>query len=123
MGDGELALIKRVAEAFGEAFRIPCTGCNYCLPCPKNVNIPGAFAAYNMRCASGFMAGMQMYMVGVASFNPRVSRSPRNCVKCGRCEKQCPQHIPIMAELEAVRKRMEPFWLDAGIKIFNKLRS
>lgn len=115
-GEAEKALFGEVAAVFEDSYKIPCTGCQYCMPCPKNVNIPGCFAAYNMRCARGYVAGMTMY---IQDF---MKRSPRNCVRCGKCEKACPQHIAVMDELQNVRKKMEPAVLTAGYKLFHALQ-
>jgi predicted aldo/keto reductase-like oxidoreductase len=117
----ETAVIEQVVSVFKEAFKIPCTECNYCMPCPKNVNIPGSFSAYNIRHSSGFIAGFTQYMNGTGTFNLEKNSSGRNCVKCGLCEKQCPQNIAIMRDLETVLKNMEPFWFRPVIKLANRI--
>lgn len=99
-----------VTDAFNASYKIPCTGCNYCLPCPRNVNIPGCFSAYNMRHVMGFVAGYQQYIINSGSFSSGEASGPGRCVKCGQCEKRCPQNIPITASLEEIQKVMEPFW-------------
>ncbi len=105
----ENALFDAVVDVFNESCRVPCTGCNYCMPCPQKVNIPGCFAAYNMSYSVGMFHGIIQYATSTAAFSQR-SYSPVLCVKCGKCEKLCPQHISIMNSLEDVKKRMEPFW-------------
>ena len=116
----ESEVIARAAGIFREAYRIPCTECNYCLPCPKGVNIPGSFAAYNMSYVSGYIAGMTLYMTSTRGIDPEKSTGGRKCVKCGICSKRCPQNIDVIAALEKVLRRMEPFWLNAGIKLARK---
>jgi predicted aldo/keto reductase-like oxidoreductase len=101
---------RRVLEVFNRSYRIRCTGCNYCMPCPQNVNIPGCFAAYNTSYSMGFVQGMQQYATGTGFTSKRMN-GPGLCVKCGKCEKHCPQHIPIIRSLGIVRNRMEPLWL------------
>jgi predicted aldo/keto reductase-like oxidoreductase len=115
-GESERELFARVAEAFSESFKVPCTGCNYCMPCPKNVNIPACFAAYNTSFASGYVAGMTMYVQEYGK------RGAGQCAKCGKCEKLCPQHIKIMEGLEQARKRLEPLWLRAGMSLFRAVQ-
>lgn len=115
---GMLTLADRSVYAqavteFQKSYKVPCTGCNYCMPCPHNVNIPGCFAAYNISYAAGMMAGLQLYFTGVSSFSPHKDYSPGLCVKCGACEKRCPQHIAIPQELERAKKRLEPLPLRA----------
>jgi predicted aldo/keto reductase-like oxidoreductase len=113
----EKSVITDARKAYESIVAIPCTGCNYCMPCPQNVNIPGCFATYNLSYATSYFAGITMY------FQDVTKRSPRQCVKCGKCEKHCPQHIKIMDELENVQKRMEPFWLKPALAVFRAVQS
>jgi predicted aldo/keto reductase-like oxidoreductase len=116
VGPEETEVYRGVIEIFNRSYRIHCTGCNYCMPCPKNVNIPGCFAAYNTSYSMGFIQGMQQYVTSTALTSERMS-GPGLCVKCGQCEKHCPQHIPIIRSLRAVRGRMEPVWLRWAIPL------
>ena len=120
--DYENAAVESVKALFKEAYRVPCTGCNYCMPCPKNVNIPDIFASYNARRANGLVTGMTQYITSTGANAPEKSYTARRCVKCGQCEKRCPQHIAVMKELAAATKRMEPFWFHALIGIVNRLQ-
>ncbi|MDR3131242.1 MAG: aldo/keto reductase [Treponema sp.] len=103
----EQEIYRGVLEIFNASRKVPCTGCNYCMPCPRNVNIPGCFAAYNASFALGWIQGMRQYTTSAALAADQTGGSGQ-CVKCGKCESSCPQHIPIVKSLEAVRKRMEP---------------
>ncbi|MDR1560310.1 MAG: 4Fe-4S dicluster domain-containing protein, partial [Clostridiales bacterium] len=98
---------------------VSCTGCNYCMPCPHNVNIPGCFAAYNSSFVTGFVSGLQQYLTSIGANHSEKSYRSSNCVKCGKCEKQCPQHIGVIKSLEAVTKRMEPFWFNPALKLIS----
>jgi predicted aldo/keto reductase-like oxidoreductase len=80
------------------------------MPCPKGVNIPACFSAYNTTYMIGYGAGMQQFFTSSGLFSEK-SSSPSQCVKCGKCEKHCPQKIPIIESLSLVEKRMEPLWL------------
>jgi predicted aldo/keto reductase-like oxidoreductase len=80
------------------------------MPCPRGVNIPGCFASYNTVYSMGFVQGMQQFMTSTAVTSDRQS-GPGLCVKCGKCETHCPQHLPIIKDLEQVRKKMEPFYI------------
>ena len=53
LGPAEEAMLKDVVDAIQAGMKVGCTGCGYCMPCPKNVDIPGTFAAYNGRYAEG----------------------------------------------------------------------
>jgi predicted aldo/keto reductase-like oxidoreductase len=113
----EREVYPRVTGVFREAYKVPCTGCNYCMPCPKGVNIPGSFAAYNMRYAVGFISGFQQYVTALGMSTAGRNASPRQCVKCGACQKKCPQSIPIPERLEEVSRKMEPIWMRAALKV------
>jgi predicted aldo/keto reductase-like oxidoreductase len=119
--DSELAVIEKVRAVFEESYRTPCTGCNYCMPCPHKVNIPDCFAAYNASYANGFVTGMTQYLTSTNVLHSSSGLRASNCVKCGLCEKKCPQHIKIPTELAKVQKRLEPFWFSALLKITQKV--
>ncbi|MDR1088453.1 MAG: aldo/keto reductase [Coriobacteriales bacterium] len=116
----ELAVFDKVRAVFEESYKVPCTGCNYCMPCPKNVNIPGCFAAYNASYANDFVTGMTQYLTSTDALHSQGMRVS-NCVQCGACESKCPQHIRIPTELTEVRKRLEPFWFGAGLKLIGRV--
>jgi predicted aldo/keto reductase-like oxidoreductase len=116
LNDEEKAVYDKVRNIFAASYKIPCTGCNYCMPCPQGVNIPGCFAAYNTRSVMGFMAGMQQYMTSVHVTSDKTGR-PGQCIRCGTCESHCPQKLPIINHLIEVRKKMEAWPIGAGIGI------
>ena len=103
-------------EIFRESYKVPCTGCGYCLPCPQNINIPGCFAAYNASYSMGRIVGLTQYITGTAA-NRDAGRTAGNCAACGACEKHCPQNIEIRKSLKDVAKRMEPFYFNAVMSI------
>jgi predicted aldo/keto reductase-like oxidoreductase len=120
LGAADFAVYRQALEVVNRSCKIRCTGCNYCMPCPQGVNIPGCFAAYNTSYSIGYAAGMQQFMTSTA-FTSERSGSPSRCVKCGKCESHCPQKLPIIQNLGLVRKRMEPFWFalaGAGARAF-----
>ena len=121
LADSELAVFRKVKAVFEESYKVPCTGCNYCMPCPKNVNIPGCFAAYNASYANGFVTGMTQYLTSTDALHSSGGMRVTNCVKCGACVKKCPQHINIPLELGNVKKRLEPFWFGAALKIAGQM--
>jgi predicted aldo/keto reductase-like oxidoreductase len=118
LSEAETAVFPPVIAALREAYKIPCTECNYCMPCPQGVNIPSCFAAYNKSYALGFVVGMQQYVTSTGS-QSKTRYGAKNCKKCGNCEKKCPQHIEIAKSLEAVAQRMEPFWFSALLKLIS----
>lgn len=122
LSDEERAVISTAKREFEKSFKVPCTGCNYCMPCPKGVSIPACFAAYNEFYSMGWFTGMQHYLisVGAASEHPHLAS---DCVQCGACMKKCPQHINIPQELKAVQKRMEFPGFRTALKIGRKILS
>lgn len=112
LSEADRALIKQAQESMTEAYKIPCTGCNYCMPCPSQVNIPGVFAGYNARDTLGFVTGMTQYIASTAANHPGRYMGVKNCTQCGICESKCPQHIPIRENIKEVERRMEPFWFN-----------
>ena len=101
----DMDLYQRVLTAIAKGTRVGCTGCGYCQPCPKGVDIPVCFAAYNTSYADNLFTGMKEYMM--CTTLRKVRSNAGLCVKCGKCEQHCPQHIAIREELAKVRKRLE----------------
>jgi len=118
----EEKVFESVLNIINETYKIPCTGCNYCMPCPHNVNIPACFAAYNVSYTVGMISGMQQYVTSTGSMDPEKKYAASNCEECGACEKKCPQHIPIIQSLKTVRKKMEPFWLRPAVNLYLKFK-
>jgi predicted aldo/keto reductase-like oxidoreductase len=117
MSEKERAIIKQAESIFTQSTKIPCTKCNYCMPCPHGVNIPGCFSGYNTSYANGFFTGVSQYMKNINASDAEKNASAKKCKKCGKCEKQCPQHIEIIKSLESVSKRMESPWARIGAKL------
>lgn len=119
----ETIAVEKAREDIAKSYRITCTGCGYCLPCPKGVNIPMCFAAYNTSFAHGWYQGMHQYitasgaMVGDARF-------ASDCVGCGTCVGKCPQHIDIPNELASVKRRFQvpglPALVRLGVKVISR---
>ena len=101
----DMDLYQRVLTAIAKGTRVGCTGCGYCQPCPKGVDIPVCFAAYNNTYVDSYFTGMKEYMM--CTTLRKVRSNAGLCVKCGKCEQHCPQHIAIREELAKVRKRLE----------------
>jgi predicted aldo/keto reductase-like oxidoreductase len=112
LSESDLAAFAQARILFNEAYKIKCTGCSYCLPCPRGVNIPGCFAAYNASFAIGLFSALLKYGQTV-SYTAKTMRNAGRCVLCGKCEQHCPQSIPIRDGLTLVKKRLETpwFWL------------
>ena len=105
MSDHDRQVIEQLKTEINRYMKVPCTGCSYCMPCPAGVDIPGCFAAYNIRYTDSWYQGMKTYvMCTTLKTNPT---NASKCLKCGKCEQHCPQNISIRKELEQVKKHME----------------
>ena len=105
LGPGEQEMLEKVVQAINAKMKVGCTGCGYCMPCPRNVDIPGTFAAYNRRFSEGKSVALMEYFMCTAM--RKTSSAASNCIKCGKCEKHCPQHIEIRQELKNARRQLE----------------
>ena len=105
----------KVVAAINENMKVGCTGCRYCMPCPKGVDIPGTFAAYNRMASDGYWKALTEYFMitGVR----KDYTGPGNCIGCGKCEQHCPQHLPIRQELKSARKALEGIPYRIGRKV------
>ena len=104
-GEAEQELLREVVKAFNAKVKVGCTGCGYCMPCPKGVDIPGTFNAYNRRYREGWFQGIREYFMCTA-FRQK-SAAASNCIGCGKCEKHCPQGIEIRKHLKDAQKVLE----------------
>jgi len=118
--DAENGTYETVLKMIKDSYKIPCTGCNYCMPCPQGVNIPGCFSGYNTSYTIGLYDGLKQYVTSTGLLDPSKNFGPGNCIKCGACEKKCPQHIPIIKSLKSVTKRMEPLWIRVFLALYFK---
>lgn len=104
LGETELAAIAKVQEIFRSKNLIPCTGCRYCTDgCPKQIAIPELFATMNAKQIYHDWHTDYYYNAVYALPGHKAS----DCVKCGKCESVCPQHLPIRQLLENVAKEFE----------------
>ena len=95
---------------------VSCTACQYCMPCPYGINIPGIFSFYNKRITDGSYAvsGQQekyekirrRYLLDYDKAIPTV-RQADHCIGCGKCKPRCPQHIDIPAQLRKIDQYIE----------------
>ena len=101
----DMALYARVVTAINEGVKVGCTGCGYCQPCPRGVDIPATFAAYN-RWYGEEKYGAFMDYLKCTTFRKNATAAS-NCIGCGKCEKHCPQGIDIRKELKEAQKVLE----------------
>lgn len=99
------AMLRQVVQAINSKMKVGCTGCGYCMPCPKNVDIPGTFAAYNRKYTDNRFTALKEYFMCTAL--RKTSTAASNCIQCGKCEKHCPQHLPIRKHLREAKRELE----------------
>ncbi len=99
------ALVDAVKAEIRKKMKAGCTGCGYCMPCPNKVDIPMAFHCYNVKYSEGKQSGMWEYVQSTAM--RRETSSASQCIGCGKCERLCPQGIPIREKLKEAAKELE----------------
>ncbi|MCD8212074.1 MAG: aldo/keto reductase [Oscillospiraceae bacterium] len=107
----ESEAVEKVREIIRAEDLIPCTACRYCVAgCPQGIDIPELFSLMNKK---------QLYHDWNADYyyhqvHTSEGRKASDCVKCGRCEKACPQHLPIRSLLEEVAEEFETGEVETG---------
>jgi len=105
----EIEQIRAALEETDNLAKLYCTGCNYCMPCPNEVNIPANFMAMNYHRVYGLTDVAKQHYRGI---NPDARRAQfrgkkaSECQECGECESKCPQNIPIMQQLKEVAETL-----------------
>ncbi len=120
--DTHRALIERVIRIIREKEKVGCTGCRYCMPCPKGVDIPGTFYYYNLMYIEGKKTGVRFEYAR----NVGLQKDPgfaSACVRCGKCETHCPQHISIREMLKKADRDLRPLPYRIGIAVARKAMS
>lgn len=115
--DGEV--LRRVTEEIRRSDKVGCTGCRYCMPCPKGVDIPGTFRCYNAMFIESPGQGRFQYAQTVGLTKEPAFAS--QCIGCGKCEAHCPQQIPIRAKLKEADKALRPLPYKLGISFARKI--
>ena len=104
LNETELAAVNKVQEIFHKMNMIPCTACRYCVEgCPKQLSIPDLFAIMNIKQLHHDWNADYYY----EEVHTAPGRRASDCLKCGKCEKICPQHLPIRKLLEEVAKEFD----------------
>ena len=117
--DEDNGMIEEIKHSINEKMKVGCTGCGYCMPCPKGVDIPGNFRCYNEMFIENKSKGRKEFMqvIGLRKTPGFASQ----CVECGACEKHCPQHIPIREELKKADKALQPWYYRIFIWVAGKV--
>ena len=111
LDEGEKAALERAARAYLRDDAIPCTACDYCMPCPYGLDIPGIFSCWNTALAEDrfpddpqdpdYARDRRRFLIDYERAIPKLRRAER-CTGCGRCAPHCPQSIDIPAMVHKV---------------------
>ena len=107
--------LEKVKRAIREKEKVGCTGCRYCMPCPKGVDIPGIFRCYNAMFTESKSGGRSQFIQTVG-----LTREPAfasQCIRCGKCEQHCPQSIPIREKLQEADRALRPLPYKIAIQV------
>lgn len=99
VGEG-LENLKRFSELY-------CTGCGYCQPCPKGINIPRIFQAYTYHNVYGLHELAKKTYLSYVNDEKKPGATSKDCVGCGHCERKCPQHLKVRELLKKVEGVLE----------------
>lgn len=109
----DMQIVEQIKQIIRQREKVGCTGCRYCMPCPKGVDIPGNFYYYNlMYMEKKFSARLEF------AKNMGLRKEPgfaSQCVGCGLCETHCPQHIKIREKLKEADRDLRPLPYKLGI--------
>lgn len=95
LNNEEEQIVESVVQKIRDRVKNGCTGCRYCMPCPKGVNIPKMFRMWNTASMYGIFD-----VVSWSYNNTKEEEFSTSCIKCGLCETKCPQQLNIREDLQ-----------------------
>ena len=103
----EISDINKMIAENKELAKLYCTSCNYCKPCPQEINIPYLFGLMNDHRVYGLTEhSKKAYEIALSGKGWHKSKSPDVCTECGECEEKCPQKLPIIKQLKETHKAL-----------------
>lgn len=116
INEHEEKLLAEIADIFANYPTVPCHTCQYCMPCPYGLDIPGIFSHYNKCLNEGlviqdrgneqYREARKAFLVGYDRSVPKL-RQANHCIACGKCLDACPQRINIPKEMQRIDQFVE----------------
>lgn len=116
LNDKEMEILEDTAKTMIEYPSVPCTACQYCMPCPYGLDIPSIFSHYNKCINEGnicsdprdpeYRKARRAFLIGYDRRVPKM-RQAAHCVGCGQCAEHCPQKIDIVKEMRKIDRYTE----------------
>ena len=116
VSEEEKEFLQEIADDIYNLNTIPCNECNYCMPCPYGIDIPGIFSHYNKCIKEGYVAQnsksdeyrkqRRAFLIGCDRSVPKL-RQADHCIGCSKCVPECPQHILIPSEMQKINEYVE----------------
>ncbi|MDR0829519.1 MAG: aldo/keto reductase [Prevotellaceae bacterium] len=116
ISDEEDKMLKEIAVEYLKYPLVSCTECQYCMPCPYGINIPGIFSYYNKMVNDGavpknlqdkqYRKLRRNFLLGYAR-KMQPERQADHCISCNICLEKCPQHIRIPREMSRINDYIE----------------
>ena len=106
LDERELQTLEAIRNRYESQRIIACSKCNYCMDqCPKQIPIPRLFEVYNALMLTGdtILVNSRIYLKNLCVSDNK----PSKCLSCGRCERACPQQLPIRQLLKAIAEKLE----------------
>lgn len=121
LSEEEHKVLDKALDVFLGNRTVPCTGCQYCTPCPYGVDIPAVFAHYNKcvneeqmpkdRMDEDYRRARRRFLIGYDRSVPELQQANR-CIQCGQCVSKCPQWINIPKEMQKIDRFVEKLKLE-----------
>ena len=119
----EMELLEDTAQVMIGYPSVPCTTCEYCMPCPYGINIPAIFSHYNKCINEGnvtasnqdpnYAKARRAFLIGYDRSVPKL-RQASHCIACDQCKPHCPQTIDIPAQLQRIDRYVESLKQDTS---------
>ncbi|MBR3293412.1 MAG: aldo/keto reductase [Oscillospiraceae bacterium] len=119
LSEADHALVEEIRRIIKAREKVGCTGCRYCMPCPRGVDIPGNFHFYNLLYQEKKISARVEFTMTMG-FRKEPGFATQ-CVGCGKCEQHCPQRLPIREKLKEADRALRPLPYRAALSVARKI--